>query len=192
MKLKKIDYITIAFLLFTVCSAFGAEPITPTSVTSSCFAEAIDLGLTRSQAKEMCGKDRIVWPIRCYEQMMALERRYTPSKSEVVTFCAKATNVWCVRCYEGHVKTVGKNEALMQCKNECKSFTDSDVLLINTLTEDIAKTNSEKALKCNQRCMVCRQTERYRYSACLRTASNETQRSQCHANYLQRVRTCDS
>ncbi|GAA4279304.1 hypothetical protein [Aquimarina mytili] len=52
--------------------------------------------------------------------------------------------------------------------------------------------SEETAEDCDERCKTCRQQARNRYSACLSSASNETQKSQCRSNYARRLRECNN
>lgn len=91
---------------------------------------------------------------------------------------------------------------VFSCKNKENKKNDVNIVettlnqddkqYVDLLTSILKETELKVNMDCDQRCQTCRQQARYRLSACLRSASNETQRAQCRSNYMRRIRECNN
>lgn len=73
-------------------------------------------------------------------------------------------------------------------KENIPDYTKEDVLLVDTLMSELGGSETKSCT--TQSCKSCRQSARYRFSACLRVASNDSAKSQCSSNFQAGKRQC--
>lgn len=77
---------------------------------------------------------------------------------------------------------------VLKPQEKTPAYTKEDVLLVDTLMAELSGSETKSCT--TQSCKSCRQSARYRFSACLRVASNDSAKSQCRSNFQARKRQC--